>query len=286
MIILLMNNKSLTLTIVIPAFNEQDHIAICLSAISAQSIKPDEVIVVDNNSSDKTAEIAKQFSFVKLIHEKKQGVLFAKNTGFSQATGDIIGRIDADSILPPRWVESVKLFMADNSYAAITGPVNYYDMPFPETNYHLDHWMRSSIYNLSPKSPFLFGSNMAIRKSVWRQTAKELCADTYMHEDLDLAIHLYKEDKKILYTSKLLAGASGRRYNDSPWRFYRYISMYRQTYLRHGLHSLAIYTATGVYLLGYIILHPWLKFWYKLYSLIWPLAPLTRQARKNPMNNI
>jgi hypothetical protein len=62
--------------------------------------------------------------------------------------------------------------------------------------------------------------------------------------------------------------------------------MYRQTYLRHGLHSLAIYSATGVYALGYMILHPWLKVWYRLYAAIWPLVPLTRLPRKNPMNDI
>lgn len=280
------NDKKLTLSIVIPVFNEQDHLKSCLSAIASQTVLPDEVLVVDNNSTDGSAAIAKQFPFVKLLCEKKQGVLFAKNKGFSAAKGDIIGRIDADSLLPPRWVESVKKFMANGQFSAITGPVNYYDMPFPETNHHPDHWMRASIYNWSPKSPFLFGSNMAIRAAVWRKEKSSLCFDTYMHEDLDLAIHLYKSGRKILYTSELLAGASGRRYNDSPSRFYKYISMYRQTYLRHGLHSLAIYSATGIYILGYIVLHPWLKIWYRLCSALWPLMPLTRQARKNPMNNI
>lgn len=278
--------KSLTLTIVIPVFNEQNHLETCLKAIAAQTIMPDEVLVVDNNSTDGSREIAKRFPFVTLLCEERQGVLFAKNTGFKKARSAIIGRIDADSILPPRWVETVKVLLADGRFAALTGPVNYYDMPLPEANYHLDHWMRSSIYNWSPKSPFLFGSNMAIRKSAWREVHSGLCHDTYMHEDLDLAVHLYQSGYGILYSKRMLAGASGRRYNDSPQRFYRYISMYRQTYLRHGLHSLAIYSATGIYSLGYIILHPWLKFWYALYSLLWPLAPLSRQARKNPMNNI
>lgn len=279
-------SKTQTLTIVIPVFNEQNHIKACLTAIADQTVLPDEVIVVDNNSSDKTAKIARQFPFVRIITEKKQGVLFAKNTGFNASASDIIGRIDADSLLPPRWVETVKKEMLDKDYSALTGPVNYYDMPLPEANYHLDHWMRSSIYNWSPKSPFLFGSNMAIRRSIWQIMKDQTCMDTYMHEDLDLAIHLHKSGYKILYTSKMLAGASGRRYNDSPLRFYRYISMYRQTYLRHGLHSLAIYSATGIYALGYVVLHPWLKIWYRLYSLIWPLMPLARQPRKNPMNNI
>lgn len=258
----------------------------CLSAIAAQTELPDEVIVVDNNSSDATVDIARRFPSVRLLSEKRQGVLFAKNSGFNAARGDIIARIDADTILPPRWVHQVKKLMIQSDAAALTGPVNYYDMPFPETNHHPDHWMRASIYNWSPKSPFLFGSNMAIRKSVWMEVSGRLCHDTYMHEDLDLAIHLYKEGHKIIYSKHLLAGASGRRYNDSLRRFYKYISMYRQTYLRHGLHSLAIYSATGVYALGYLVLHPWLKVWYQLYSLLWPLAPLTRRARKNPMNSI
>jgi glycosyltransferase involved in cell wall biosynthesis len=278
--------KSLTLTIVIPVFNEQDHLKTCLDSIAAQTIMPDEVIVVDNNSSDSSIRVAAGYPFVKILKEKKQGVLFAKNRGFRAAGGDIIGRIDADTILPPQWVRHVKSLMADTDTAAVTGPVSYYDMPLPAVNYRLDHWMRTSIYNWSPKSPFLFGSNMAIRQSVWRAAAANICHDTYMHEDLDLAIHLYKNDQHIVYSERLLAGASGRRYNDSPRRFYRYISMYRQTYLRHGLHSLAIYSATGVYAVGYIVLHPWLKVWYRLYSLLRPMMPLTRQPRKNPMNSI
>jgi hypothetical protein len=176
--------------------------------------------------------------------------------------------------------------MKDNSISALTGPVNYYDMPFPETNHQPDHWMRASIYNWAPKSPFLFGSNMAIRSEVWHKLKNEVCEDSYLHEDLDLAIHLYFNNLKILYTKKLLAGASGRRYNDNPRRFYKYMSMYRQTYLMHGLHSLAIYSATSIYMMGYIVMHPWLKVWYRLYSLLYPLVPLTRQSRKNPMNNI
>jgi hypothetical protein len=159
-------------------------------------------------------------------------------------------------------------------------------MPFPRTNYRFDHFMRSSIYNWSPKSPFLFGSNMAIKRSVWTQIKPSLCVDSYMHEDLDLAIHMDKAGHNILYDKRLLAGASGRRCNDKFSRFYVYLSMYRQTYLRHNLHCLAIYSATGVYWLGYLVVHPWLKVWYKIHSWFNPFAVFTRQSRKNPMNSL
>ena len=52
------NEKKLTLSIVIPVFNEQDHLKACLSAIAAQTVIPDEVLVVDNNSTDSSAAIA------------------------------------------------------------------------------------------------------------------------------------------------------------------------------------------------------------------------------------
>jgi glycosyltransferase involved in cell wall biosynthesis len=78
-----------------------------LRAIAAQTVVPDEVLVVDNNSTDNSRQIARQFPFVKLLREQKQGVLFAKNTGLKNAKGDIIGRIDSERVLTPRRIELV-----------------------------------------------------------------------------------------------------------------------------------------------------------------------------------
>lgn len=281
-----MIDKKLTLSIVIPVYNEQRYLKACLDAIALQTEAPDEVIVVDNNSTDRTLAIAESYNFVTLLREKKQGVLAARTKGFNAAKSTIISRIDADTVLPPGWVKKVKDSMGEGKVIAVTGPVNYYDMPFHRHNYRFDHFMRSSIYNWSPKSPFLFGSNMAIRRSAWHAVRSQLCTDSYMHEDLDLAIHLDKIGQKILYKKELLAGASGRRYNDKFGRFYIYLSMYRQTYLRHNIHCLAIYSATGVYWLGYILVHPWRNAWYRLHSWLNPMAVLTRQSRKNPMNSL
>jgi glycosyltransferase involved in cell wall biosynthesis len=280
-----MKNKKLTLSLVIPVFDEEGYLEACLSAIANQTLMPDEVIVVNNGSTDRTAALAKQFRFVKLIQEPRRGVIFARNRGFNAARGQIIGRIDADTILPPRWTEKIKTAFEDKTITAVTGPVSYYDMPFPQVNHFPDHLMRSSIYNWSPKSPFLFGSNMAIRKTAWNGIRKELCSHQNIHEDLDLAVHLYLRGQKILYDKRLLAGASGRRYNDNFAQFFGYMSMYRRTYLSHGLHSLAGYAAVTVYWLGYAIVHPARYLWFRLAGSVQPLESLSRQARKNPMES-
>jgi len=261
-----MSNKSLTLSLVIPVYNEQDYLKACLDAIKRQSEQPDEVIVVDNGCSDKTLLIAKRYGFVKIIKEPRRGVTFARSCGFNAATGDIIGRIDADSILPPHWVAQVKAGLRKPDAAATTGPVSYYDMPFAPTNYLFDHGMRRFIYRLAPKSPFLFGSNMAILGKFWQELSASLCSRQDIHEDIDLAIHLRSKGHKIIYDKALLAGASGRRYNDRLADFGRYMWMYRRTYHIHGLHSPLVYAAMFMWSLGYVLMHPWLRLWYGLYA--------------------
>ena len=112
----------LTLSLVIPDFNEENQIESCLKSIENQTVMPDEVIVVDNNCNDRTIEIVEKFKFVKVIKESRQGRGYARTTGFNEAKGDIIGRIDADSRLSNNWVEHVKnKFEEDDSLAGLTG---------------------------------------------------------------------------------------------------------------------------------------------------------------------
>src|SRR5579885_2998873 len=113
--------QALTLSIVIPVYNEEHHIKACLDAIATQTVKPDEVIVVDNNCTDNTVKIAKTYSFVKVVPEPVQGRTAARNCGFNTATCDIIGRIDADSILLPNWVERVLVDFSDPTVSGVTG---------------------------------------------------------------------------------------------------------------------------------------------------------------------
>jgi glycosyltransferase involved in cell wall biosynthesis len=277
-----MSNKKIKLTIVIPAYNEEGYLKPCLDSIALQSITPDEVIVVDNNSTDSTASIARSYNFVRLISESKQGVFFASFRGFKAARGDIIARIDADTLLPENWVSLVKGSFSDG-VSAVTGPVYYYDMPLGRSNYWFDHIMRKITYKWSRHTPFLYGSNMAVKRSDWWTIAPNLCTDRDIHEDIDVAIHLSLEDKNIVYDKKFISGASGRRYNDSLAGFAEYISMYKRTFSKHRMRSWAIYPAVFMWFLGYTLIHPWRKLWY-LSHILFKESRVTQQARKNPMS--
>src|ERR1035441_7496265 len=125
-----MSEKPLSLSLVIPAYNEERYLDACLKSVQAQTIQPLEVLVVNNNSNDKTAQVASKYSFVKVLSEKEQGIVHARNKGFNSATGDIIGRIDADTVLPTTWIEQVISYYTNKSNlrSAITGYAYFYNL--------------------------------------------------------------------------------------------------------------------------------------------------------------
>lgn len=277
--------QALSVSIVIPVFNEEDYIKDCLDSIQRQSRKPDEVIVVDNGSTDKTLEIVKKYSFVKLIHEKKRSVLYARSTGFNTAKSDIIGRIDADTILETDWVEQLHRIFQDATVAGVTGPLQFYDMPFAPQNYLVDHFFKGPLYKLDKNFPFLFGTNMAITKKAWHLVRPELCDRKDINEDADIAIHLYKHQQKLIYDVKLRAGMSSRRFDDSLKEFISYEKMQSYTYDVHDLRPMGSRIARTMYMVGYVIFWP-LRRSYNQRTKKRTLKNLVvgNEARKNPMH--
>jgi glycosyltransferase involved in cell wall biosynthesis len=86
------------LSIIIPAFNEEKTIVKILEKVKSINLNPieKEIIVIDNNSNDKTLEIAKSFVGIKVFTEKEKGKGSAVKTGISNASGDFILIQDAD----------------------------------------------------------------------------------------------------------------------------------------------------------------------------------------------
>ena len=92
-------------SIVIPAYNEEENILQTLSSLSASaSNKSIEIIVVNNNSADRTEELVKACGATCIL-ETTQGITPARNAGLRAATGKYILNADADTIYPPQWVD-------------------------------------------------------------------------------------------------------------------------------------------------------------------------------------
>jgi glycosyltransferase involved in cell wall biosynthesis len=88
------------ISVVMPAYNAQNYIASSLDSILNQPCKDFEIIVVNDGSKDKTAEILNQYSAkhkeIKVLNQKNQGVSVARNTGIEAATGKYIAFLDSD----------------------------------------------------------------------------------------------------------------------------------------------------------------------------------------------
>jgi cellulose synthase/poly-beta-1,6-N-acetylglucosamine synthase-like glycosyltransferase len=237
-------------SIVIPAYNEESVIRQCLIAAIYQSVPAHEIIVVDNLSTDRTAAIVVQMQLeypespiILLSQDQAQGLIPTRNFGFNQATGDILGRIDADSVVEPDWVEQVQKAFMDHSVQAATGPVVYYDMPMRRFGLKADDKMRQLMLKLAKHQyHFLFGSNMALRASAWKTIRNETCRDEKdeMHEDIDLSLHLADHELKVQYWPQMVSGMSARRLEDSPRDYRYYVTRFDRTYKAHNVKKMAL----------------------------------------------
>ena len=120
------------LSIIIPAYNEELYLKSCLEHVMAAAEGNDcEIIVVDNNSTDKTSEIARSFPGVKVLLEKRKGPTWARQLGYEHSTGDLIAMVDADTQMPKGWIAmALKVFREDKRVVFISGPYEYYDFPW------------------------------------------------------------------------------------------------------------------------------------------------------------
>jgi len=109
-------------SVVIPAYNEEGFIDKCLRSVRAQTV-PCEIVVCDNNSTDRTCEIAKRYAN-KVVHESRQGVVHAFNAACKAAAGDLIAFTGADCMVPPDWIEKFLPYFENERVIACFGPVH------------------------------------------------------------------------------------------------------------------------------------------------------------------
>ncbi|WP_309081780.1 glycosyltransferase family 2 protein [Zhihengliuella sp.] len=236
-----------SVSIIIPAYNEERIIRRCVTAALEQSVPAHEVIVVDNRSTDRTRTVVAELMGERpdaplrlLRQDAEQGLVPTRNAGLDAATGEVLGRIDADSLLEPDWVERVVQCFADPAVMGATGPVHYYDMPLRRLGLRADDSLRRlSLRAVSGRYHFLFGSNMALRASAWGILRHEVCRDEddAFHEDIDLSVHMARHRMPIRYVPGLVAGMSARRLDDSPRDYRSYVLRFDRTYRAHSIRE-------------------------------------------------
>jgi len=115
-----------SISVIIPVYNDADLLRSCLAALSSQTRQPHDVVVVDNGSSDASAHVARSAG-AHLVVELRRGIPAATSAGFDAATGDILARLDADSVPAPDWLERLEdAFISYPETSAVTGTAFFY----------------------------------------------------------------------------------------------------------------------------------------------------------------
>ena len=119
--------SELDFSIVVPVYNQERYIEGCIQAMLALDYPPDrfEIIMVDNNSTDRSAEIIRRYPRVQLYQEKKQGDFAARNKGVAESRGAIIAFTDSDTAPFKDWLQSIAAVMRDPQIEVIIGYLKF-----------------------------------------------------------------------------------------------------------------------------------------------------------------
>lgn len=219
------------ISVVIPTFNEEENIAQCLVSLRHQTVPRSEyeIIVVDGGSKDRTCEIAKKYAD-RVFIQTSPGVGGARNDGIMAAAGEIVATTDADCILPPSWIATIRRGFEEDGVVQLYGPVypietgirNSLSLAVANTFSRIGYYTRIFYYTL--------GCNTAFRKEAVIKAGLYRCIDA--GDDVEIALRMSRLGR-VKFSGGLKVGFSMRRYQ----QYGSLKSLYEWMYIvAHGGH--------------------------------------------------
>lgn len=209
----------MTISVIVCAHNEEHFLAPCLHSLLAQSRVPDEIILINNASSDRTGAVAAAIPGVRVIDESRKGLVVARERGRQEAKGDLLVYVDADCRAPLTWLERIESrFERDRHLLALSGNYRFYDW---------DWWGRTLLraydFTLGPATHILvkyilrigvvfYGGNFAVRREALESIQGFDTTIEFHGEDTNLGRRLSRVGNVELRYDCFLY-TSARRYN-------------------------------------------------------------------------
>ncbi len=217
-------------SVVIPAYNEANYIGATLASLARQDFPGAvEVIVVDNNCTDDTAEIARAHG-ARVVAEPRSGVCHARQTGTEHSLGEIIVSTDADTTFHESWLSRIDLAFSEHPrFVAVAGPCSFADAPWWGRIYPTLLFSAVAVIALLTGRVFyVTDTNISFRRAAWDGYDTRL---TQGGDELDLLRRLRRRGK-VAFLRDNPTSTSARRlqrglfYNVFVSLFYYYFLAY------------------------------------------------------------
>jgi len=206
--------SSMTISVVVPAYNEEGYLCDCLRLLT-QYRTPDvcEIIVVDNASTDTTAQVASSFSGVRVVHESRKGLTQARQTGLQSAHGDLVAYVDADTHIPAHWFCSIsREFALHPNMVCLSGPYTFYDLPLPQRMASYVFWRALALPVYHCVGYMVVGGNFAAKRSALESIGGFDSSIAFYGEDTDIARRL-SACGTVVFRPAFCVQSSGRRFS-------------------------------------------------------------------------
>ncbi len=200
-------------SVIVPNYNGISILRNCLFSLLEHDRTPDQIVVVDNGSSDGSPDIIRrEFPSVNLVAlDKNTGFTGANNTGIKASSGDLLVLLNNDCIVEPNWLNSLLRRMDDPSVAAVTSSMrNISDVSIMDSAGGQIDWMgfasdrgkgeSASLHGEAASIPFPCGGAVIIRRSALPSPDRLFWNELFIYqEDLDLGYELLRTGWKIVY---------------------------------------------------------------------------------------
>ncbi len=225
-----------TISIIVSAYNEERYIGACLDSIVRNGLgRFLEILVIDNASTDQTAQVAAAFPGVRVIREDRRGVTRARQRGFREARGNLLAFVDADTRIPTGWYNAIlEEFEKTPDLACLSGPYVYYDFSPGLSLLASFYWNAIAIPTAWVVGYMAIAGNMVLPRTVLEQMGGFDTTIEFYGDDTDTARRA-KAFGKVKFTSRFFLYSSGRRFFNQGFlkTVYLYISAFIVGALSH-----------------------------------------------------
>jgi len=218
----------LKISFVIPFLNSEQTLPLCLQAMEAQTIQPFEVILVDNNSTDNSRKIAKNFvanhpSYARYLFADQKGPSYARNCGAEAAHGKVIAFIDSDCIADSRLHEDLVGVFGESKIGAVAGRITGFGKELLWDKFHFMFTLKS-LPDEQIFSEFTLvrggfpAANLAVRKDVFKRIGGFNESLQIYSEDYDLCARIYAAGFIIKYVTNAIVYHKHRNSLKETWK--------------------------------------------------------------------